>query len=127
MSMNGMRVLGSFMKGFRRTSAPDIINALFVAKTLSDIDLPFNFENRDNNGVDSVEIRKLLFFNGVDLEREVVDEHFLQMGKKLRELPSKELKWMAQFVLHGKVHLFDEEARKAKELIAETKEALDAS
>jgi len=124
--MNKLQVLSSFMKGFNRKDPPDVINALFIAKALLGREVAFDFENRDNNGVDSLEIRKLLFFNDADLQKQIeIEQTFYDSGKKLAELHSKELKWMAQYILRGKTHLFPEEAEKAKDLIAKAKEVFE--
>jgi hypothetical protein len=106
--------LSSFIKGFGRNDASDIINALFVAKNLSKLECPFPFENRDNNGVDSPEIRKLIFFNNDALKDQEEIPQFHQMGERMSKMQSKELKWVAQYLKNGETHLFPNEAKKAK-------------
>jgi len=114
--MDRLVILKSFLEGFRRDNPPDVINALFITKNLTKQEIPFEFQNRDNNGVDSPEIRRLLVFNGKELEKqEAIQEEFEDFGKKLAELAPNELKWAAQFLKNGETHLFPEEVKMAKE------------
>jgi len=123
--MEKLLVLSSFLKGFKRKHASDIINALFIAKTLSDIECPFTFENRDNNGVDSSEIRRLFFFNYDELvnQKELIKK-FYNLGKKMTKLNSNELKWVAQYLKNKDVHLFPNEAERARKLLKELNHTL---
>jgi len=115
-------VLGSFIKGFQRDNASDVINALYIADKALNVKLPFDFENRDGNGVESKEIRKLLFFNCQSLVvEEKEDNEFFVIGKKMSKTPSAQLKWAAQYLRGGKVHLFAPEVKKAEDVIAELK------
>jgi len=120
-------VLSSFIKGFKRNNAADIINAFFISENLSNVPSPFTFENRDNNGVDSPEIRRLLFFNSRELEKQEKKlKKFYDLGKTVSGLNSKELKWVAQYIRNREVHLFPEEARSAKKLLKELRFTLKA-
>ena len=115
--MERLEVLSSFIKGFGRSDASDVINALFVAKNLSKIECPFTFENRDNNGVDSPEVRKLIFFNNGMLREQKEISEIYQLGQRMSKIPSKELRWVAQYLKNGETHLFSHEAKKARELL----------
>ena len=117
--MQELKVLGSFMKGFQRNNASDVINALYIADKALNVKPPFDFENRDSNGVESREIRKLLFFNCDSLKGE--ENEFYHIGLKMSKTPSEDLKWTAQFLRNGNVHLFPSEAEKAKEVIKNLK------
>jgi hypothetical protein len=119
--MQKLKVLGSFIKGFEREKAPDVINALFIADKALNKKTLFDFENRDNNGVDSSEIRMLLFFNCENLMEQKKLDEFYHLGKKMSYISSNELKWAAQFLKNGKTHLFPEEAEKAIEVIKQLK------
>lgn len=118
--MEKLIVLSSFVKGFKRNDAADVINAFFIAEKLSNSKSPFTFENRDNNGVDCPEIRRLLIFNFRGLEKQEMKlKKFYDLGKKVSRLNSNELKWVAQFMKNKDIHLFPEEAQSAKKLLRE--------
>lgn len=119
--MERLEVLGSFIKGFKRTEVSDVINALYVADKALNVKPPFTFENRDNNGVDSSEIRRLIFFNCSDLLKQGKIKEFYQLGEKMSKTPSNELKWAAQYLKNGKTHLFPQEAEKAVMVLQELK------
>jgi hypothetical protein len=119
--VDNLRVLGSFIKGFGRKEVSDIINALYIADKTIGVKPTFTFKNRDNNGVDSPEIRRLLFFNCDALLKQKEDTEFYKLGKRLAKTPSSELKWAAQYLKNGKTHLFPEEAEKAAEVIEKLK------
>jgi len=119
-TLDKLRILSSFIKGFRRTDAADIINAFFIAERLSKTSSPFTFENRDNNGVDCSEIRRLLFFNSNELDRLGKKlKKFYDWGEKVSKLNSNELKWVAQYIKNKDIHLFPEEAQIAEKLLKE--------
>jgi len=120
-------VLSSFLKGFKRKNAADIINAFFIAERLSNTSSPFTFENRDNNGVDCSEIRRLLFFNSKELDKQQKEERkFHDLGKKVSKFNSNELKWVAQYIRNKDAHLFPEEAKNAQNLLKELRSVLDS-
>ena len=122
-----LTVLNSFVKGFKRNDATDVINAFFIAERLANVSSPFTFENRDNNGVDSPEIRRLLIFNRRELEKsEEKLKKFYNLGKRVSRLNSNELKWVAQYIRNRQIHLFPEEAQRAKKLLEELSAALKA-
>ena len=124
MSAGKLKVLSSFIKGFGRENASDVINALFIAKELMNAEVSLDFENRDNNGVDSPEIRRLLFFNkDYLLEHAETQNIFFKAGRVLSKLNSKELRWTAQFLLNKKKHLYEHEVKKAEETITKLKES----
>ena len=118
--MDKLGVLNSFLKGFKRDNPADVINALFIAEILSGKSSSFTFENRDNSGVDSPEIRRLLFFNSKALERErEISKEISDLGHKMSNLDSNELMWIAQLIRNGETHLFPEETKKAKKRLEE--------
>ena len=125
--MEKLIVLSSFIKGFKRSNAADIINAFFIAENLSKTSSPFNFENRDNNGVDCPEIRRLLFFNSKELDKPKGKlKKFYDLGKKVSMLNSNELKWVAQYIKNKDIHLFPKETQIAKKLLEELSSTLNA-
>lgn len=112
--MNRSELLGSFVKGFGRTDKSDIINALFVAKSIFHFDFPFDFESRGSRGVDSSEIRKILFFSKIEIKKN--HEEVFRVAVQLSKVDAKQLGWLAQYVMNGEVHLYPQEAGKAKEI-----------
>jgi len=112
--MNRSELLGSFVKGFGRTDKTDIINALFVAKNIFHFDFPFDFESRGSRGVDSSEIRKLLFFTKIETKKN--HKEVFKVATQLSEVDSKRLGWLAQYVMNGEVHLYPKEAEKARKI-----------
>jgi hypothetical protein len=123
--MDKIKALSSFLRGFGRKETVDTINALFIAEKLSEANSPFAFENRDNNGVDSAEIRRLLIFNSKELEKQGrSSSRFYDLGKLVSHLNSQELKWVAQYIKNKNDHLFPDEASTAEKIIKELKEDL---
>ena len=120
--MNG-ESLGSFVKGLNNLdeknfrNVHDICNALFIAKKELELSMPFEFKSKGAWGVVSPQIIQRVAFN--EIEPNDKDKKLLGVGKKLSKYESKQLSCMAQFLLNGDAHLFEDEARQAKELINE--------
>jgi hypothetical protein len=112
--MEKSEMLGSFVNGFGKTVASDVINAIYIAKGVFNIDFPFDFESRGTRGVDSLEIRKILFFSEIKTKRN--HEEIFKTAKQLSKIDSNGLGWLAQYIMNGKTHLYEKEARKAVEI-----------
>lgn len=109
--MNGSKLLSSFVNGFSRDNVSDIINAIYIAKSVFNVNFPFNFKSRGSRGVDSPEIRKLIFFSKYKIGKN--HEKAFVAAEQLSKVDSKQLGWLAQYIMNGETHLYKEEAKKA--------------
>jgi len=112
--MDRLDMLGSFANGFRRTDISDIVNAMYIAKTVLCLELPFEFQSRGSRGVDSLEIRKLFFFSTTKTKKN--HKRVFEVAKQLSQVDSKKLGWLAQYIMNGETHLFKKEVREALEI-----------
>lgn len=110
--MDRLELLASFVNGFNKTNETDVINAIYVAKNVFSVDFPFDFESKGSRGVDSPEIRKLLFFSKIETRKN--HEKVFKAAKQLSEMDSKKLRWLAQYIMNGKTHLYKKEAKQAE-------------
>lgn len=114
--MNGIELLGSFVKGFNKSDMSDIVNGVYIAKSVFKIRFPFYFTDRGTRGVDSVEIRKIVLFSKMEDVRN--HEKPFKAAKRLSKFDSKKLAWVAQFIMNGETHLYEEEMREASKIKA---------
>lgn len=112
--MNKTDLLSSFINGFGRTEVTDIINAAYVAKTIFSVEFSFNFQSRGSRGVDSNEIRRLVFFSSLKTKKN--HKIVFRVAKRLSKVGSKDLAWLAQYSMNGETHLYKEESKRAQEL-----------
>lgn len=112
--MNGSKLLGSFVKGFGKADFSHIINAAYIAKDVFSVNFPFDFESRGSRGVDSPEIRKMLFFGKYKIKKNHRGAY--RAAKRLSKVDSKQLGWLAQYIMNGETHLYEEEAKKASKI-----------
>lgn len=112
--MNGGELLDSFLCGFRKSGASDIINGVYIAKTVFKIDFPFDFRDKGSLGVDSLEIRRIIFFSKTNSAKN--NKQILKAAEKLSKIEPKKLGWVAQYLMNGETHLYKEEAKKAIEI-----------
>lgn len=112
--MDGAELLTSFVNGFKRSNVSDIINAAYVARNAFSLDFTFDFRSRGSRGVDSSEIRRLLFFNEFKVKKN--NKKAFKAAKQLSKIDSKKLGWLAQYFMNGESHLYKEEVEKALRL-----------
>jgi len=101
--------------GFGKRSDSDVINGIFITVKKLGLKPPFDFESRGCLGVESKEIRKILYFSG-QLKMRRNHEDFLVAGQFLSSKRSDEIGWTAQFLMDGNTHLYPAEAGRAKEI-----------
>jgi hypothetical protein len=106
-----IEAVSSFVNGFKRQDATDVINAMYVAKNIFKIEVPFDFQSRGSRGVDSPEIRKILFFSNIKDSRN--HKKVTETARQLSKLNSKRLGWLAQYIMNGRTHLYPKEADEA--------------
>lgn len=111
--MNGSRLLSSFVNGFGKANLSDVVNAAYIAKNVFGVNFPFDFRSRGSRGVDSPEIRKILFFSKNETKNNHKEAY--RAAKQLSKVDSKQLGWLAQYIMNGRTHLYEEEAKKALE------------
>jgi len=109
--MGKIEAVSSFVKGFDRKNASDIINAMYVTKSICKVDFQFDFQSRGSRGVDSSEIRKILFF--ADIKRSRNNKKITKLAKQLSAFDSDRLGWLAQYIMNGKTHLYSREVAEA--------------
>jgi hypothetical protein len=109
--MDKIEAVSSFVSGFDRENASDIINAMYVAKSIFKIDLPFDFKSKGSRGVDSLEIRKILFF--FDFKDSRNHKKMTEIARQLSKLDPDRLAWLAQYLMNGNTHLYQKEANEA--------------
>lgn len=109
--MDKIEAVSSFVRGFNRENTSDIINAMYVTKSIFKVDFQFDFQSRGSRGVDSTDIRKILFFTDVKKSRN--NKKISALAKRLSAFDSDRLGWLAQYIMNGKTHLYPKEADEA--------------
>ena len=108
-------LLNSFLNGFKKTKASDVINGVYVAKTVFRIDFPFDFKDKGSLGVDSSKIRRIIFFSKTEPRKRNYDKIF-RAAKQLSKIESEKLAWVAQYIMNGETHLYEQEAKEAMKI-----------
>jgi len=109
--MKKIEAVSSFVRGFDRKNASDIINAMYITKSVCHVDFQFDFQSRGSRGVDSSEIRKILFF--ADIKKPRNNKKITELAKQLSAFESDRLGWLAQYIMNGKTHLYPREVDEA--------------
>lgn len=112
--MNEM--IGSFISGFGKKDTIDINNAIFIAKELSDFNLPIKFKGAGRNGVKSLELYMML----KNIKANQKNEEAFHIGKTLAGYSSREIMLMASYLWNeGKSSLNSKEREEAYMLLQE--------
>ncbi len=61
--------------------------------------------------MESIEIRKIMFFSRYRTTKN--HRKAFSVAKELSRVDSRQLGWLAQYIMNGKTHLYEEEAEKA--------------
>lgn len=109
-------IISSFLAGFGERDDSDIINGLFIALKKLGVKSTFDFESRGCSGVESKEIRKILYFDR-PLKNNGNHNKLSNAGRFLSKLSSDEIAWVAQYLMSKKTHLYPSEAQRAEEIL----------
>src|SRR3989304_6574432 len=112
--MDKIEAVSSFVMGFNKKNASDIINAMYVTKSIFKVDFQFDFQSRGSRGVDSSDIRKILFF--ADIKKSKNNGKISELAKQLSAFDSNRLGWVAQYIMNGRTHLYQKEADEASKI-----------
>jgi hypothetical protein len=113
-----IEVLDSYISGFGRKDISDVNNSVYIAKELLGFKIPVRFNGADRLGVNSLDIcGALRYVRPIRPNKDNVEAY--EIGKRMSKYSSQELILMALFLWNeGKSTLYDDERRKARELLA---------
>lgn len=108
-------IISSFVNGLEKYNSEQINNAVFIAKELFGMDLDYEFRDHGDLGV----VNYSLCENLLGLSGYVSDKKAFDIGRRLSEYKSEELRYMAKHLFNKTSGLFPEERKIAREILKE--------
>lgn len=106
--------VNSFIAGFGTRETKDAQNALFIAKELFNLDLPFKYKGMGRSGVECLRLYRILR----NVKPHQKNPEAFKIGETLSEYDSHELMVMASYLWNeGRSNLTEEEREEARALL----------